>query len=268
VNIASSPENKSRGALPRYVLDAAWPVVQLQHSPDAVVSAVKELRDCVARGCPQRHDSLRSTLDFKNPTSSPAELRAIECDTLRSFAVAAGTVGDAGALQHIELANDRWQTHVNTGTMYAARHYHKETRCVDWTRNPLKALYFACIQFPTQDAILWWVDRKSLEGATASQWMPNYGKSSFVCDDLERDFIAGVNRNILCMMSYPDWMSRAKCQEAFVTWSLDLRMPHDEAIARLGAMPRGRFLIPAIAKGDVLQGLSRLDISAETLGLE
>jgi hypothetical protein len=172
-----------------------------------------------------------------------------------------------GAHRHIDLAHMKWKTLRNTGTLFVGRHYGLPTRCVDWTSNCLKGLFFACRREFNKPGIVWWMDNKEFSVRLEKQWPTAYGKIKDVADDFERNFIDGREKRVLIRLFYPDWMERPTKQEAWITLADQYGVLHDEAIHRLGVRRCGRLIVSPQLKRDLLIMLGRLGINGTSLGL-
>jgi len=256
----------------RYNVDDTWRKVKPSNPKDFLKRFIKltysgHAIEC--HGASQDWGCILSSLDIHSRKKNiPIELRKTkETMLLETFAKKADTYFPSGERRLIEVANLKWKTFRNTGTVFVGRHYGLPTRCVDWTGDPFIALFFACQRDHDKSGVVWWMDYKNFSDAIASQWMPFYGKKKNIEDDFEKDFVDGNDKNILVRFHYPDWMDRPTKQKAWITLSGRFDIHHDEAIHRLGVRKCGRLIIRPEMKSYLLNKLDRWGINNTMLGI-
>lgn len=148
------------------------------------------------------------------------------------------------------------------------RHHGLPTRCVDWSRSSLTALFFACNGELSEDGVVWWVALSDVYSAGASRWQQCFGKTERVEDDIETDFLNGIEKPWITYMEYPSEMMRPACQHAIVTLTGESCVDHAKILAEHGATTCGRVLVPAEKKAQVLEQLKRFGRSSAALGLD
>lgn len=157
------------------------------------------------------------------------------------------------------------------------QHHHAPTRLLDWTASPFVAAYFAAVNQPTEDGVMWVVERRHAEDETRRSLtaMPNRPNS----------YPAGVN----ALDEWLEYTQRLKTEPArmffFEAEIQTQRMTAQQTIfgvadgvvsdhqAILEQMPlvnergviRTKIIIKAAAKDSYLAGLRRMNITARTL---
>lgn len=168
------------------------------------------------------------------------------------------------------LAEKRWGSKRNTGTVVVARHRLVPTRCVDWTDCPLRALFFACEDLSkcSCDGEVWWFNRPQFERCLRAQWPTMYRKYGHVEADIEKDFIAKRDRSWFTTLYYKliadDRLDR---QNAWITIAGSFGKCHAQEINGLGVSKKGRLVISGALKHDAIRQLAELGITRESLGL-
>ena len=238
--MSESPINWCDGIdiyMSKYNVDDAWPI----EKPIDVDDCLKKLvilshsgNKIESHGVGQNYGCIRSTFDFRfykknNKNKHP---KVVEKYLLRSFIQKAKPHFPSEAQQFIDVAHLKWDTLYNTGTLFIGRHYRLPTRCVDWTTNPLIALFFACSNWQdiNKPGVVWWMYYKDFSDAIAKQWEKFYGKKENIEDDFENDFIEGIDRDILIRFHYKCLLDRPIKQKAHIILCGDYNVHLDKKI--------------------------------------
>lgn len=192
---------------------------------------------------------------------------AVERALIEEFVSRAFPAFPPDARKHIDPARCKWGSHFNTGSLFVGRHYGLPVRGVDWTTCPLTALFFACRRNPRSDGVIWWMNGAECDELVAAQWPTAYGKKCDIEDDLEADFQKQHSRDILTCLHFPSWLTQARQQEAFLTFSLRLGEDHALKLSDLGLRSCGRLRLSHTMKSDIIAMLEAEGINAESLGL-
>ena len=256
----------------QYSVNVAWPVNEPTNAEDCWEQLVRLSSSGKAVECHGVHQDwkcIRSSLDCRFEDKKIHKEKRVEVETslLESFAKYADLHLPPEARRFIEVARLKWKTLYNTGTVFVGRHYGLPTRCVDWTSDPLIALFFACRRDFEEPGVVWWMDYDVFSYALAKQWPLFYGKKENIEDDFEKDFTNGVNKEILIRFHYGCLVERPIKQKAHIIMSGQYDVHHDKAIHRLGVQKCGRFIIKPQMKTDLLNKLNRWGINGATLGI-
>ncbi len=145
---------------------------------------------------------------------------------------------------------DEWEA------LFLGRHYGLPVRLLDWTSNPLVALYNACEQETKSDGAVWAIIREADEKTYCD-----------VLDQKTKPFeVCGVR------MVYPTYVSpRMTAQSGFFTIHEEPRKP----LERVGSKLLGkddfdfikliRWEVPKDTKADLIDNLGRLSVNRQTL---
>lgn len=240
----------------------------MEHCLELLVNADSAQSTRLFHGAPRCFESLLSTLDlWAKKTQSNVPYKA-EHDSLKAFARDAWPHLDTAARSVIDDARSKWQSTVNTGTMFVARHFGLPTRCVDWTWNAQIGLFFACRRSFDEDGVVWWMDNRQLEEAVKSQWPSVFNVDGNVEDHIERAILDSQETEWIACLHYPPRLSRATAQEACVSISGRIGVAHDQLMTRIGVTNCGRVRVPSALKRQVLQYLQDVGVTGSALGLQ
>jgi hypothetical protein len=241
---------------------------------DELVRQLKGIEgDCAwaARGEPQRYARIVPSLDRVTPRwSHDLEGRLFtERVILQRFQ-------DQGQLS---MTADDWATHMpmlgapQTAVMLL-RHYGGPTRLLDWTDSLWIAAYFACCQSPDKPAYIHYFDRYQLTtnvgakyGAeTNAMWTPRNGVPSL----FHVEWVKRAHQWIVCFHLAGPRFPRLSAQQGFFTLASKPYLNHWMLVRRMLMLGQsgcgmGTIKISAAAKPRVLQGLSRMNLTAATL---
>ena len=221
--------------------------------------------------------TIRSKFDirFFNENNKNKHPKVVEKYLLKSFIQKAKPYFPPEAHQFIDAAHLKWDTIYNTGTVFIGRHYRLPTRCVDWTTNPLIALFFACSNWQdlNEPGVVWWMYYNDFSKAIATQWPVFYNKFERIEDDFENDFTEEIDRDILIRFHYKCLLDRPIKQKAHIILCGNYNVHHDKKIYDLEVLTKthiecGRIVISSNMKFDLLEKLNLLGINKITLGIE
>ena len=239
-------------------------------------------RSLAWRGHGRPEWKLESTLDRRLRKVAPEEsyedwLRR-EKEVIAGFKCCAWQY--AGDTEQRQLAESVWTA------LALGRHAGLPTRLVDWTWSPWVAVWFACHEHSDADGVLWWFNQEQLQNVIHEQWQKwgvptraqhqgftnllqverkrlGLDQRALEATAFERDGHAWIAN---LFYAYP--CSRMQAQQGFATVCGRLRKTHNEAIDELpdsNPIRRGRIVITAGTKGEVLEFLRTMNIHAKSL---
>lgn len=257
----SAPGPRRGGPAPG--VETPWPELRAETADDALrLLIASDLIPASAafHGVSRGWSSIRSSFDVYAERLPQGERIVRETALLERFVEHTWLHLLPGAKRHAEVARLRWSSWRTSGTMFVARHYGLPTRCVDWTADPLNALFFACRRYPGEDGVVWWMSSDEFESGAAPARDGGEALALF-----EGRLVAGEEHDGFVRMFFPEWMPRALAQRAFVTIAGQLGVRHDRAIWSLGVRRCGRVTIPGGMKRDVMQRLDQMGVNGYTL---
>jgi hypothetical protein len=217
------------------------------------------------RGVTRHFNNLRSSIDRRK--TAPRKCIKLETWLLEEFLHRAWNDLTLQERQRCLIAETRWGSKRNTGSMVVARHRMVPTRCIDWTSEPLCALLFACEKHPKRNGDVWWFNRTEFDYCVGAQWPRLFGKRAHVVADIEKDFIEGRGAQWITALNYMRLPGdRLDCQKAWITVVGHLGACHAEEIHNLGVREKGRLVIPAKLKANAMGFLRKMGITRESLG--
>ena len=271
----------------KYNVDDAWPIDEPTNVDDCLKRLIKLSNNEKRLEChgasKLKHEgisSIRSKFDIRFHQEKNKDHKEVEKHLLKSFVQKAKPHFPPEANRFIDIAHLKWDRLYNTGTLFIGRHYRLPTRCVDWTRNPFIALFFACSNWKdiNKTGVVWWMNYNAFSNAIKKQWQPAYGKDKNIEEDFEKDFTESKDRDILIRFHYKCLLDRPIKQNAHIILYGDYNMHHDKKIYDLlnpkietktkETMRWGRIVIQPSMKFNLLEKLNLLGINKITLGIE
>lgn len=223
------------------------------------------------RGVNGCFENLRPSFDRRQITKD--DRVKIETGLLEDFLEEAWNALTPQERHRCLLSEKRWGRKRNTAALVVARHRLVPTRCLDWSYQPLTALFFACRHDSETDdseekAEVWWFDRCEFDCRVRKQWRALFAKDGNVEPEIEEDFFVKDDAKWFTALNYvPMPGDRPYLQDAWITAAGRLGTCHAEEIERLGVCEKGRFVIPADLKMDAMRELEELGVTSESLGL-
>ena len=256
-------------------LDTAWPAQRCETVREYLQKAYGKRHqtghDHAFRGVSGDYGNLRPSFDRVEIKAEKGDPVEIETELLERFLLRVGNDLTQQERRRYLLAEACWGTRRNTGTLVVAQHRMVPTRGLDWSDDPLCALFFASEAAPKSDRCrgeVWWFDNKEFEDCVGCQWPALFSKQGHVEPEIEREFIDGVDGKWFTAMHYERLPGdRLDRQEGWITFSGRLGTCHAQEIHRLGVHGKGRLVIPAEVKLGARRLLERLGKTRESLGL-
>lgn len=240
-----------------------WEVHVAADAVDCMRRLLPRGRRLAHHGVPMPHDHIRSTLDARVPGAGVELEQAL----LERFVEQAEIHLAPEARRHIEDGRIEWGLGRTTGAVFAARHHGLPTRAVDWTTSHHAALFFACRRYPKQDGQVWTMNLDEFEACIERQWERLGVPPAEATRWVEERFIKGAPGEWITQLQFPEYMSRAGAQGAFLTLAGALGTNHDEAITALGVRDCSLLRIPARLKQPVLEALDNVGCNGHSLHL-
>ena len=146
------------------------------------------------------------------------------------------------------------------------QHHGVPTRLLDWTASPFVAAYFAVVEHPDEDGVVWMVHVK-----TITQYMEDtYASYTYPTDRAKlADALSGGADPVVYFVGLELHTERMAAQQTRFSFSYQVLCDHKEAVAAsVGLSPLGshrRIIIPKELKPEFLRRLHLMNITARAL---
>jgi len=163
--------------------------------------------------------------------------------------------------------------------LFVAQHYGVPTQLLDFTRNPMTALFFACEQSPEKDGILYSIGIQSQKVKSKEEFNakdPNYNIASYDLLAHGTHSLGPYNLGPKHKFVVPPQMdNRIKSQDSvfcclppeYLTVTLDEQISWEYEGGQVGVGMDwiNRWIVPQNAKQSILEELNRIGINHSTL---
>lgn len=145
--------------------------------------------------------------------------------------------------------------------LFMMQHYGVPTRLLDWTENPLIALYFAVNDYTEKDAVLWVLSPQQLNGNSneSETYIPAFEERDYLGSYTTEKYDKGTDKGILPIAAIATRNNpRIQAQMGVFTISHREKTPIDE-IGKKSHVKK--YVIPFALKEQIMKELSLLGVS-------
>lgn len=236
-------------------------------SPENLVALARSLckaGSCVFRGHSQAGWVLQPSLFRSCSLLRPDEIRQFEKDALTRWEGEEAIFFKPDQLPSGSL-----------GRLMVMQHYGCPTRLLDWSADPLKAAFFACVDDLDHDGCLWCIDRSWVKKLMKTQYPTKpYMLTPYPFGDDVLDPV-GADHPIVFIAQKSEYSKRLSDQEAWFTFSPNIPLSHCDVLNRLAKTERTgccRILIEASVKPRLIEycrdnGIARFSLFQDPDGL-
>jgi len=170
-------------------LDGAWPCHKCETIQEYLERAYEKEEQAghrhAFRGASRRYGNLRPAFDRRPKKDDPTQ---IETDLLENFVLRSWAHLTPAERKRCWKPEKRRGSNRNLGAVVVAQHRGIPTRGLDWSDNPLVALFFACEGNSTSEGEVWWYNNFEFEVYVGAQWPLLFAKHGHVELEIGKDF--------------------------------------------------------------------------------